>query len=98
VPFRLRFSLEAKTVLLSLQDNATFETKLKRVRVCLKRLEQDPRQASLHAHKYRSLSGPNGEEVWEVYVENNTPSAWRVWYWYGPDRHDISILAIGPHL
>ena len=35
--------------------------------------------------------------MWEVYVENRTPSAWRVWFWYGPGQGEISILAIAPH-
>lgn len=51
---------------------------------------------SLQSHRYESLAGPNGEPVWESYVENQTPGAWRVW-WHGPEEGEISILAIGPH-
>jgi hypothetical protein len=51
----------------------------------------------LHTHKYNALEGPNGEEVFEAYVENNTPGAYRIFWHYGPGRGIISIIAITPH-
>jgi hypothetical protein len=42
--------------------------------------------------------------MWDSYVENRTPGAWRIWWMYGPDeiRDDqavavITVLDIGPH-
>ncbi len=35
--------------------------------------------------------------LWESYVENKTPSAWRVWWIYGPADGQITIVTIGPH-
>lgn len=52
---------------------------------------------SLHTHKYDSLSGPNGEEVFEAYAENRTPGAYRIFWYYGPSRGMITILSIIPH-
>ena len=43
------------------------------------------------------LSGPNNEEVFEAYVENKTPAAFRVFWYYGPGQGVITILAITPH-
>jgi hypothetical protein len=97
VVFRLRLSSEAKAVLAELETDASFEQKLRKVRRCLGQVQVNPRHPGLAAHKFRSLTGPSGQEVWEVYVENRTPSAWRVWFWYGPDRDTITILTIGPH-
>jgi hypothetical protein len=60
-------------------------------------MEQNLRHPSLKTHKYNSLLGPNREEVFESYVENKTPAAFRVFWYYGPERGIITILAITPH-
>lgn len=56
-----------------------------------------PRHPGLNSHKYSSITGPNGEEVWESYVENITPGAWRLFWIYGPDAGMITLISIGPH-
>ncbi len=94
MPFQLRFTTEAKGQLEAL---ATDAAKLKKVRKCLGLLEINPRYPGLNSHKYHELSGANGEDVWESYVENNTPSAWRVFWHYGPGQDVITIIAITPH-
>ena len=82
--------------------------KYRKVVKCLRQLALDPRYPALSSHKYTTKTGPNGEEVWESYVENNVPAAWRVFWTYGPDESDlddpaapatkiISVLAITPH-
>ncbi|WP_225895724.1 hypothetical protein [Dendronalium phyllosphericum] len=60
-------------------------------------METNLRHASLNTHKYESLSGPNGQEILEAYVENKTPAAFRVFWYYGPEQGVITILAITPH-
>jgi hypothetical protein len=60
-------------------------------------MEKNLRHPSLKTHKYNSLLGPNREEVFESYVENKTPAAFRVFWYYGPERGIITILAITPH-
>lgn len=51
----------------------------------------------MNSHKYSELKGANNEEVWESYVENDTPSAWRVFWHYGPGQGVITVVAITPH-
>jgi hypothetical protein len=39
-------------------------------------------------------------KVWDSYVENRTPGAWRIFWQYGPDEAGlrvITVLYIGPH-
>jgi len=60
-------------------------------------LETNPRHPGLNSHEYSELVGANGEKVWEVYVENKVPSAWRVFWHYGPGQGVITVLAITPH-
>lgn len=95
--FKLKFSREAKSVLGDLEGQRQYEKKLRKVRRTLARIEDNPRHPGLNSHKYSSLSGPNGEEVWDSYVENRTSGAWRIFWHYGPDQGVITILTIGPH-
>ncbi|MGH9092024.1 MAG: hypothetical protein ACRDZR_11700 [Acidimicrobiales bacterium] len=64
---------------------------------CLAKLEQNPEHPGLQSHPYRTFDGPNGEAVFESYVENRTPAAWRVWWFYGPERRQITVVDLGPH-
>lgn len=76
----------------------------KQVRKTLALLETNLRHPSLNTHKFRSLQGPGGEEVFEAYVQNQTPGAYRVFFYYGPDRIEagrriavLTVVAITPH-
>jgi hypothetical protein len=65
---------------------------------CLGHLAHDPRHPGLHTHEYNSMRSPYpGQKVWEAYVQNNTPGAYRVFWCYGPERSQITIIAITPH-
>ncbi len=97
-PFALLYTREAEKVLEELKGKQQYCTKLKKVRKALRLLEQaGPRHPGLHSHDYQSVPGPGGVTLWESYVENKTPSAWRVWWIYGPDDGQITIVTIGPH-
>lgn len=95
--FRLLFTDEAVGVLSELAASTQYEKKLAKVRRTLGRIQQTPRHPGLNSHKYDSIKGINGEEVWESYVENRTPSAWRVFWHYGPDQAVVTIVTIAPH-
>ena len=99
MPFSLRFTTEARETLRALEALGPGQDlkKLRKVRNCLAKLEQNPRHGGLNCHIYSGLEGPDGKSVWEAYVENNTPAAWRVFWHYGPDDREITILAITPH-
>jgi hypothetical protein len=71
--------------------------KYKKVVKTLGLMEVNLRHPGLKTHKYESLQGPNGEEVFEAYVENRTPGAYRVFWIYGPESAQITIVAITLH-
>ncbi|MGO1054900.1 hypothetical protein [Crossiella sp. CA198] len=97
-PFQLLYTAEAEQVLDDLLAKKQYEAKLKKVRKALRLLAQaGPRHPGLHSHDYKSVPGPGGATLWESYVENRTPSAWRIWWIYGPDDGQITIVTIGPH-
>lgn len=95
--FQLKFTKEADENLLTLERNKSFEKRLKAVRKALGYLETNPRHPGLNTHKYQSISGENGEEILEAYAENQTPSAYRIFWHYGPGKSVITIIAITPH-
>lgn len=97
-PFALLYTREAEKVLEDLRASKQYVTKLKKVRKAQGLLEQaGPRQLGLHSHDYQAIPGPGGVTLWESYVENRTPSAWRIWWIYGPQPDQITIITIGPH-
>lgn len=95
--FELLFTDQASANLDSLEADASLAKRLKAVRKALALLETNPRHPGLNTHKFSSLKGPGGEEVFEAYAENKTPAAWRIFWCYGPDEKQITILAITPH-
>lgn len=96
-PFALFYTDEALRILDDLTAPA-HTAKLKKIKKTLRLLrDQGPGYPGLNSHQYSSLTGPNGEVVWESYVENRTPGAWRLWWIYGPEADSITIVTIGPH-
>jgi len=93
--FRLQYSTEARDVLKNLEQ--TDPKKYRKVSKTLALIQTNLRHPGLQTHKYDDLFGSNGEEVFEAYVENKTPAAFRVFWYYGTGQGVITILAITPH-
>ena len=67
---------------------------------CIRKLAAlGPRHPGLNSHPYSSLLNPlnPAEKVFESYVQNRTPGAYRVFCCYGPQQGQITIVAITPH-
>jgi hypothetical protein len=92
--YRIQFSPYA---LENLAELTTDASKLKKVVRAIYRVSQDPRYGSLNSHKFDGMTGEKGEEVWESYVENHTPGAYRIYWYYGPTELGISVVAILKH-
>jgi hypothetical protein len=82
----LRFTPEAQRNLKDLEAEPAKTATLKQVRKTLGLMETNLLHPSLNTHKYDSIVGPNGEEVFEAYAQNKTPGAYRIFFIYGPDR------------
>ena len=71
----------------------------KQVEKCVRLLLENPKHPGLHTHEFRSIEHPfekNGK-VFEAYVQNRTPGAYRVFWCYGPGKGQITIIAITAH-
>lgn len=95
--FSLSFSSSAKQTLKELKNSTNLEKRYKAVSKALKFLSENSRHPSLQTHPYSSFSGPNGEKVFEAYAEQDTPAAYRIFFYYGCTRQEITIFAITPH-
>lgn len=93
--FSLLFTEQAASDLHSLEQDTSLHKRLKAVRKALGYLETNPRHPGLNTHKFSSLTGPNGEEIFEAYAENNTPAAYCIFY--GPEKKEITVIAITQH-
>ena len=64
---------------------------------CLRKLSTDPRYPGLKSHEIDELSNRYGMKVWESYLENKSSGAMRIFWVYGPEREDITIIGLEPH-
>jgi len=69
----------------------------KRLAKAVKQLALDPRHPGLQSHEIEELSERYGQKVFQSCLENNTPSAGRLFWVYGPNRREITLAAIEPH-
>ena len=58
---------------------------------------RNPRHTGLHSHEISSLTARYGQKVWQSYLENDTPKAGRIYWCYGPEKGDITIVGLEPH-
>lgn len=97
MPFSLVFTPEAAANLRELQSELGLVKRYKAVRKALGYLESNPRHPSLQTHEFQSLSSKGGKKVFEAYAEQKTAAAYRVFWQYGPEKGQITILAITSH-
>jgi hypothetical protein len=63
----------------------------------LKFLRQNPRHQGLGSHDIDALSRRYGGKVWQSNLENNTPAAGRMFWIYGPNKGEITVIGLEPH-
>ncbi len=61
------------------------------------RLSENPRHPGLQSHEIAALTARYGMKVWESYLENNTPGAGRIFWAYGPNQGEITVIGLEPH-
>ncbi len=95
--YRLVFTQRAEKDLQELARNRGLAKRLKAVQKTLGMLETNLRHPGLQTHKFRSLKGPQGQEVFEAYAEQHTPATFRIFWCYGPQPSELTIIAITEH-
>ena len=69
----------------------------KRILNCLNKLRENPRYPGLQTHDIEALTRRYKVKVRESYLENNKPAAGRIFWVYGPNQNDITIIGLEPH-
>jgi len=95
--FELIFTPQADEDLQEIENDPSKRDVLKAVRKTLGFMETNLRHPSLNTHEFISLKGPNGEKVFEAYVQQKTHAAYRIFWYYGPGRKQVTLVAITPH-
>ena len=63
----------------------------------MKLLSENPFYPSLNTHEISDLTKRYGMKVWQSYLENKRSGARRMYWVYGPDYSDITIIGLEPH-
>lgn len=87
----------AESAFLGLKKSPSLKKRYAAVKKAIVLLAADPGHNSLQTHEFTSLKGPRGEKVFEAYAEQGTPAAYRVFWYFGPSRGQITIVAIARH-
>lgn len=97
-PYRLKLTPRALAQRERLEQSD--RPKFKKLNKALALLKDNPAHPGLHVHKWDILKGkaPDGSDVWTAYVENRTPSAWRIFFFYDSREPGlIYVTSIEPH-
>jgi hypothetical protein len=95
--FEIFLTDEAREQLNRLKIDKGLSKRYRAVRKAIQFLSQNPKHPALHTHEFITIKGPHGEKVMEAYAEQSTPSAYRIFWFYGPKDGQITIIAITPH-
>ena len=95
--YTIIFSDESDSQLKYLKLDNSQKAQFKAILKALNFLQSNPRHPGLNSKKYKTLKGPNGEPVFESYAQQRTPGAYRIFWFYGPQRLQITIVMIIPH-
>jgi hypothetical protein len=95
--FEIFWTYQSQSDYNRLKSDPSLEKRYKAVKKTIRLLASDPRHNSLQTHEFSSLQGPHGEIILEAYAEQNTPAAYRVFWYYGPSKDQITIIAITRH-
>lgn len=93
----LRYRPKAAEQLQKLIDDPSKKIILNAVIKALKWMKENLAHPSLKVHMFKGLFGPNNEKIFQSYAQNRTPGAYRILWYFGPNKGEITIFAIIPH-
>ena len=102
--FTIYLDGESKTLMIELGEKA-FADELNRdekdlyrkIRKALQHLETNPRHPGLKSHEIDVLTEKYGVSIWESYLKNKKAGARRIFWIYGPETKEITIVGIENH-
>ncbi|TVP76784.1 MAG: hypothetical protein EA353_11550 [Puniceicoccaceae bacterium] len=102
--FTIYYDGEAETLIEELSAKARAEELnrdekdlYRKIRKALQYLETNPRHPGLSSHEIDVLTEKYGVRIWESYLENKKAGARRMFWIYGPETKEITIVGIEKH-
>lgn len=78
-------------------SDRSLERKFKKVKKAIEIMRNHgPSYPGFHSHPMKHLGGHDGRRIWNSYLENHNPQAWRM-FWVYDDKGGIYVLSVGPH-
>jgi len=102
--FTIYFDGEAERLINELGEKAIAEELnrdekdlYRKIRKALQHLETNPRHPGLKSHEIDVLTEKYGVRIWESSLENKKSGARRMFWIYGPETKEITIVGIENH-
>ena len=97
--FALVFTRSAQEELERLEGSPRHAGLVKQIKKTFGFFQTNLRHPSLQTHVFHSLENPYNphDKVFEAYVQQHTPAAYRLFWCYGPKKSQITVIAITPH-
>jgi len=102
--FTIYFDGEAETLINELGEKAIADELnreekdlYRKIRKALQHLETNPRHPGLKSHEIDVLTEKYGVRIWESYLENKKSGARRMFWIYGPETKEITIVGVENH-
>ena len=94
--FKIKWTPTAEKQYNEIKNDNSKKGLLKQIKKTIKSLSVNPRHQSLNTHEYETLTQQFGEKVFVAYIQNQTPSAYRLFFYYS-GKGEITIQAITKH-
>ena len=94
--FKIKWTPTAENQYNEIKDDNSKRGLFKQIKKAIKFLSINPRHPSLNTHEYETLTQQFGEKVFVAYIQNQTPSAYRLFFYYS-SKGEITIQAITKH-
>jgi hypothetical protein len=102
--FTIYFDGEAEALIAELSEKALADELnrdekdlYRKIRKALQHLETNPRHPGLKSHEIDVLTEKYGVRIWESYLENKRAGARCMFWIYGPETKEITIVGIENH-
>ncbi|TVQ78927.1 MAG: hypothetical protein EA369_05865 [Bradymonadales bacterium] len=97
ISFQLFITAQAEAQIERIMKDRSKKGLQTQLRKSLRLLSQNPKHSGLRSHPLQGSQGVYGEKLWTSYIQNNTPQAYRMLWYYGPSDKQITLLAVIPH-
>ncbi len=94
--FKIKWTHIAEEQYNEIKNNNSKQGLFKQVKNTIKFLSVNPRHQSLNAHEYETLTQQFGQRVFVAYIQNKTPAAYRLFFYYS-GKNEITIKSITKH-